>query len=180
MKKHFTQLLSACLLVAATCTTATAQDPQYSQFFNAPVRQNPAMTGVFEGTWRAGFNYRDQWSSIVGSSNAFRTMGASADMNTFVMKNDFAGIGLYVMRDQAGTGKFTQTSALLSGSYIKQLSGRRRGWKQAEHYLSGGLQIGYGQNSLDWAAYRFSTQFNGDAYDPNLSSQETADRKSVV
>lgn len=181
MKKLFTTFFySAALLVAAT--TVRAQDPHFSQFFNAPVRQNPALTGVFDGSWRAGFNYRDQWSSVVGSSNAFRTFGLGADMNTFVMKNDFAGLGMYVMRDQAGSGKYTQTNAVLSGSYIKQLSGRRRGWKQAEHYLSGGLQLGFGQNAIDWNTFRFSTQFNGDAFDPNLSNQENTptDSKTYI
>ncbi len=182
MKKHFTHLLATCALFVAGLTTANAQDPHFSQFFNAPLRQNPAMTGVFEGSWRAGLNYRDQWSSVVGNSNAFKTIGAGADMNTFVMKNDFAGLGLYVMRDQAGTGKFTQTNAVLSGSYIKQLSGRRRGWKQAEHYISGGLQIGFGQNSIDWGSYQFSTQFDGNGYNKDYASQEQnpTDNKSYI
>ena len=130
MKHKLTRLavLGSILLLAATQTWA--QDPLLAQYFNAPVRLNPAMTGVFNGSYRVGVNYRDQWSSVVGGDNAFRTYAVGADMNTFVMKNDFAGLGIYALRDQAGSGKYTHTNVMLSGAYIKQLSGKGRGWRQ--------------------------------------------------
>jgi type IX secretion system PorP/SprF family membrane protein len=166
MKPIFTKALML-VFVVLSAINAQAQDAQFSQFFNAPVRLNPAMTGLFNGSYRVGANYRDQWSSIIGSSNAFRTYGAAADMNFFIMKADVAGLGLQVVRDEAGAGQFTNTTAVLSGSYVKQLSGRRRGWKQAEHYLSGGLQIGMGQNTISSGKYQFSRQ-----YDPQSGFSE--------
>jgi type IX secretion system PorP/SprF family membrane protein len=182
MKNIFTKIFAVGFAVFCA-TTAQAQDPQFSQFFNTPLRTNPAMTGLFTGSYRAAFNYRDQWASIVGSGNAFRTYGASADMNFFVMKADVAGMGLQVLRDQAGSGGFSQTSAVLSGSYVKQLSGRKRGWKQAEHYLSGGLQIGAGQNSIDPGKYQFSTQYSSSTgYNENAPSLENivTDTKTYI
>jgi type IX secretion system PorP/SprF family membrane protein len=173
MKTIFTRILLLAALVFGA-TQIWAQDPLLAQYFNAPVRLNPAMTGVFNGSYRVGVNYRDQWSSVVGGDNAFRTYAVGADMNTFVMKNDFAGLGIYMLRDQAGSGKYTHTNVMLSGAYLKQLSGRGRGWQQAEHFLSGGLQVGFGQNTLDWAAYRFGNQFNGQEYQSTLSSGENA------
>lgn len=148
------------------------QDAQFSQFFSTPMRLNPAMTGLFNGSYRVAANYRDQWSSIIGSQNAFRTYAGAADMNFFVMKADVAGLGLQVVRDEAGAGQFTNTTAVLSGSYVKQLSGRRRGWKQAEHYISGGLQVGMGQNAITPGKYQFSTQYIDGQYKENNASGE--------
>jgi type IX secretion system PorP/SprF family membrane protein len=170
--KHILTKCLAAAFIALSATNIQAQDAQFSQFFSTPMRMNPAMTGLFNGSYRAGFNYRDQWSSIIGSKNAFRTYGAAADMNFFVMKADVAGLGLQVVRDEAGEGGFTNTSALLSGSYVKQLSGKRRGWKQAEHYISGGLQVGMGQNAIDPGKYRFSQQYIDGAYQSGAASGE--------
>ena len=179
MKIKTTQIL---FLFAATCCVlqAAAQDAHFSQFYNTPIRQNPAMTGLFNGTYRIGANYRDQWASVIGSGNAYKTYHVGADMNTFVMKNDYAGLGIYVLGDQAGNGKFGSTSAVLSGAYVKQLSGRKRGWKQAEHYLSGGLQVGAGQVKVDYDNLKFSTQFNGDGYDGRLGTGENLGATSKI
>jgi type IX secretion system PorP/SprF family membrane protein len=166
MNNRYTKLLklaATALTVVSLSTAAHAQDPQFSQFFNTPLRMNPAMTGVFNGSYRVAFNYRDQWSSVLGSTNAFRTYAAAADMNAFVMKTDLMGFGIQALRDEAGEGRFGHTNVMLSGSYVKQLSGRKRGWKQASHFLSGGLQLGMGQNSIDWNRFRFSTQYYTDA-----------------
>ena len=40
-----------------------AQDPNFSQHFNAPIYYNPAYTGLTTGL-RARFLYRDQWPSL--------------------------------------------------------------------------------------------------------------------
>ena len=50
-----------------------AQDPQFSQFYAAPLYINPAFTGASEYT-RIGANYRNQWPGISGS---FVTTSAS-------------------------------------------------------------------------------------------------------
>ncbi|WP_287060456.1 type IX secretion system membrane protein PorP/SprF, partial [Algoriphagus sp.] len=50
-------------LVLSLSHSAFAQDPQYSQYYAAPLYLNPAMAGG-ELTGRVGFNYRNQWPSI--------------------------------------------------------------------------------------------------------------------
>ena len=40
------------------------QDPHFSQFFSSPLTLNPALTGKFDGVFRAAGNYRDQWPAI--------------------------------------------------------------------------------------------------------------------
>jgi len=41
----------------------SAQDPHFSQYYFTPLEVNPALTGIFEGKYRASMSYRDQWSS---------------------------------------------------------------------------------------------------------------------
>jgi hypothetical protein len=43
--------------------SVTAQDPQYSQFYAAPLYLNPAFAGA-TGQNRIGINYRNQWPAI--------------------------------------------------------------------------------------------------------------------
>ncbi|MFM8373256.1 MAG: type IX secretion system membrane protein PorP/SprF, partial [Bacteroidota bacterium] len=42
-----------------------AQDPRFSQYYASPWNLNPAMTGLFNGSWRITGNYRDQWGSFL-------------------------------------------------------------------------------------------------------------------
>ena len=71
--------LSICLTLALC---ASAQDPNFSQFFASPLTLNPALTGKFDGVYRVAGNYRNQWPTI---NNAFRTYTASFDMG--ILKN---------------------------------------------------------------------------------------------
>ena len=67
MKKNLLILF----LSVAVANTATAQDPNFSQFFASPLTLNPALTGKFDGVYRIAGNYRNQWPTI---SNAFVTV----------------------------------------------------------------------------------------------------------
>ncbi len=59
MKKHFyTMLLLVCML------QAKAQDPHFSQFFEAPLLRNPSLAGLFAGDIRVQGVYRSQWGSV--------------------------------------------------------------------------------------------------------------------
>jgi len=157
-----TKTLKLFLFVAVFCfglnTSNHAQDPHFSQFYNAPLDLNPALTGIFDGQYRLGINYRDQWSSAL-SSTPFRTMQANADIRYHVINEDFFAIGLKIMRDVAGEGKYSQTFAHFSGSYIKQLGGGGFG-HGTDQFLVIGAQIGAGQNSLNWSRLWFGRQYD--------------------
>ena len=53
MKKIFSTLTVCVAMVSVT----NAQDPNFSQFFASPLTLNPAMTGLFDGTFRVAGNY---------------------------------------------------------------------------------------------------------------------------
>lgn len=56
---------------------------QIFSIFASPLTLNPAMTGLFDGTFRVAGNYRNQWPTI---NNAFLTKTASVDFG--VLKTD--------------------------------------------------------------------------------------------
>lgn len=132
------------------------QDARFSQFYASPWNFNPALTGAFEGRWRATANYRDQWSSIL-SPVPFRTYSAAADVRFDVGAYDHFAIGVGALHDEAGTARFSQNKAHLGGAFLKQISG---GPHRTAHVLSAGAQLGFGQNSADWGRVWFSRQFD--------------------
>lgn len=160
-----------CFFLLISFSSLHAQDPRFSQYYASPWNLNPALNGVFDGKWRATLNYRDQWGSIL-SPVPFRTYAAAFEHRVQVgYGDDFASFGIGAMHDEAGTARFSQNRIQLGGSFIKQLAGGRR---QADHYLSAGAQLGYGQNSIDWGRLWFSRQFDPSSETPNtsLSSDE--------
>lgn len=157
------------LIMAFSVPKLEAQDPRFSQINASSVFVNPAMTGLYEGQMRLTLNYRDQWSSFLGQV-PFRTFGASLDYRFYVQKRDFFSVGLTLLQDEAGDSRLSMNSGKVSASYMKQLSGGRRG--RNVQYLIAGAQMGYGQNSINWAALRFSTQFDGTGYDASIPTGE--------
>ena len=145
-----------------------AQDIHFSQFYQAPLHLNPAMTGVMECTQRLTANYRNQWSSVI--SNEFQTYSASYDMKIPTAQYDYFGVGLSLWGDQAGSGRFATYQARLSGSYSKYMGGGR----SESHYLVVGADAALSQRSLNIAKLQWGTQHDGfgehDPFAPSLES----------
>ena len=137
-----------------------AQDAVYSQFYNANVILNPALTGVFDGQQRFAINYRDQWSSI-HRSLSYQTISAQFDGKIHTKNNDFLTYGLNFTRDESGNSSFLHQSGHINIGYIKQLGASA--YSSTEHYLVGGLKIGGGQNSINPSEIWFGNQFDVNA-----------------
>lgn len=76
----------------------------FTQFDMAPIQLNPALAGDFQGTYRVGGIYRDQWFSVI--DNSFKTADLYVDVNVIrgLRKQDWVSVGLgYSVIDQAGT-----------------------------------------------------------------------------
>ncbi len=87
----------AILLFFLLCFSAKAQDPIFSQFYNAPLQLNPAFAG---NTYAPKFavNYRNQWPSL---PTAYATYSFSYDQ---YFNNINSGFGLFILSDDAGKG----------------------------------------------------------------------------
>lgn len=146
-----------------------AQDPHLTQFYTAPLQLNPALTGVINGNYRAGFLYRSQWGEILRdeSTSQFRTMTAAFDFR-FPLKKNALGIGLEMMNDKAAASNFGTTRAGLAISYMQNLD------KWGRHYLSVGLQADMIQRSFSLDNLRFGNQWNGINYDPMIIQDNPA------
>jgi len=118
-----------------------AQDPHFSQFFEAPLLRNPSLAGIFAGDIRVQGVYRSQWGSVTtpfvnGSFNAeFKQPIGNSD--------DFITTGLQVLYDRAGATALTTTNVLPALNYHKSLSGNK------SKYLSLGFMGGWVSKSID-------------------------------
>ncbi len=104
------KLVSSALLILLVCGTVTAQDPQFSQFYAAPLYLNPAFAGA-TGQARVGANYRNQWPAIDAN---FNTISAFAD---FYNESKNVGFGAIITKDREGLLGLQSTSIGLMASY---------------------------------------------------------------
>ncbi len=104
--------VTVCLLQGVIMSSAYAQDPQYSQYYAAPLYLNPAFAGSAYAP-RIGINYRSQWPTL--NSN-FTTFSAFYD-NYYLEKR--SGIGVYVMTDREGAAGLRSTT--IAGQYSYEL-----------------------------------------------------------
>ncbi|WP_244312979.1 PorP/SprF family type IX secretion system membrane protein [Pedobacter psychrotolerans] len=121
------------------------QDHIYSQFYNAPIYLNPALTGQFEGDIRLNALYRNQWT---GLASDFSYMSASADLN---LPQINSGVGLIFNRSSEGTAYLVKNNVAASYSYI--IGGD-------DFTLSFGLQAGVTNQRLNWDKLVFGDQID--------------------
>ena len=151
-----------------------AQDIHFSQFYASPLTLNPALTGVFDASYRFAGIYRNQWRSI--SDGPYSTYALSYDMKLFehkMTKNIFGG-GVSAMQDKSGDGKLTNLTFMVSGSYHITLD------KKAKHLIGVGVQLGYVQKTVKLSNLNFPSQHNGTEFDPSLSNAENIGDESMA
>ncbi len=156
--KYFILFCCVCFI-----TQASAQDIHFSQFFNAPLHVNPALTGQFNGDYRFAGNFRNQWQSV---TVPYRTVGISADArHIFQKQNIHAGISVY--SDKTGDSRFSTNIFNIACAYSFRVGA------DSNQFITVGLQTGFTQRRIDYSALTFDQQFNGMQYDPSLMHTET-------
>src|SRR5258706_1938917 len=114
--------------------TVKAQDIHFSQFFETPLLRNPALAGIFTGSYRIQMVYRDQWRSV---TDGYRTGSLNGEYKWPIGKaDDFLTFGGQFLFDRAGTAALTQISVLPVLNYHKSLS------SDQNRYLSLGFMGG--------------------------------------
>jgi type IX secretion system PorP/SprF family membrane protein len=134
-----------------------AQDAHFTQFYASPLALNPAMTGGFEGKYRVGTVYRDQWRGVL--DEPLRTFALSSDFR-FTPKRqsvnkDAVGVGLMFYNDRVSTFNFNTTQIAFSTAYHKSLNTNNT------QYLSAGIQAGLTQRNVNYNALDFHDEFDG-------------------
>lgn len=125
-----------------------ATDPQFTQFYAAPLYLNPAFAGAID-CWRAGVNYRNQWFL---SDRPYATYKAYIDHNLSASTRFNGGTGLYVMYDNRGAGNYQTYEIAPMVSYELELTRGDR--------IRFGLQPSYHLKYANLENHVFGTDIN--------------------
>jgi type IX secretion system PorP/SprF family membrane protein len=125
-----------------------AQDPQFTQFFAAPVYHNPAFTGSANAP-RIMLNYRNQWPSL--NANYITSV---VTIDHFVEKAN-SGIGLTFLEDSQG---YKLKTTEVSGVYAYQLQ------LNENNFVRAGLQASYTQKGIDPSGLIFGDQLGPNGF----------------
>jgi type IX secretion system PorP/SprF family membrane protein len=136
------------LIVIAFPLTCLAQDPEFSQYYAAPLTLNPAFTGT-ASDHRFIVNHRNQWPNI---TQGFVTYALSYDYN---LERLNSGLGLMIMTDKAGTASLKSTVINFQYAYKVNLNNK---W-----ILSSGLNFGMGYRNIDFSKLVFGDQLEFDS-----------------
>ena len=126
---------------------ANAQEPFFSQFYNASYAVNPAFTGTAHGYVRAGVNFKSYFNDF----EQFRTSAAYTDLS--LLENDrnpdYAGVGAVLIHDQAGKA-ISNTRAILAFAYHNAFG------RDQNEFLAFGMQAGIDNTNVDFSSANYS------------------------
>lgn len=132
-------------LILSISFSVTGQDPQFSQFYAAPLYLNPAFAGSTNQN-RVGLNYRNQWPAIDAN---FNTFSAFAD---FCIESKNSGVGILINNDTEGVLGLRSISVALQYAYdlriVNGLSFRP------------GFQVGVYNRSINFSKLTFGDQLD--------------------
>lgn len=165
----YKRIVFSALFIACLYNYGWAQDAHLSQYEASPQHLNPAMTGMFEGDFRFNVHYRNQWSNLI--TKPFVTSAMSFDMPYKKAK-----LGAFVLNNRAGAGNYNVLNFVVSGAYDYSFK------NHPSNHISGGIQLGVIQKSVNMANLYFDTQYsaaNGGGFDPNQSNGENFSNVSI-
>lgn len=132
------------VLALALSQSVLAQDPQFTQFYAAPLYLNPAFAGSALAP-RITANYRNQWPAI---TNYVTTL---VGVDHYFDKIN-SGVGLLIQSDNQGQGRIQSTEIGLQYSYQFQVS--------ESSFVRLGLQGSYVNRNINYFGLTFGDQFN--------------------
>jgi type IX secretion system PorP/SprF family membrane protein len=142
---------------------AFAQDPEFSQYYAAPLYLNPAFAGS-ASDHRFIANHRNQWPSI---TNGFVTYAFSWDVAIDQYKS---GIGFLLTVDKAGTAGLKSTQFNFQYAYKIPLGEK---W-----IASAGLNFGVANRTIDFNKLIFGDELCFDCPDAGGTSQDRLNLQS--
>ena len=148
-----------------------SQDGIYSQLSSSPVYVNPALTGIFDGQYRLGGAYRNQWFKVAPGSS-FSDINLFFDTKFNISGDNYFGLGIDISNSNSGLAKISTATGGLSLSYMQRLSYDK--FTSTSRFLVFGAQALYGIIYSDISGYSFGNQFDKQnlVFDPNIDSGE--------
>ncbi len=130
-----------------------AQDPQLTQFYSAPLYLAPSFAGATQ-QHRLASTYRNQWPGI---PEAYVTYLFSYD---HYFSNFNSGLGLLIMRDEAGSGDLSTTNVGVQYSYDIRVTDL---W-----HIRPGIHFLYTQTGINFAKLIWGDQISPSGITPTI------------
>ncbi len=144
------------LLLLGLTVELKAQDPQFSQFYAAPLYLNPAFAGSSELA-RVGVNYRNQWPSFPTN---FVTYSAFFD---YYFDEYNSGVGILLLSDVEGQSGLRSNSVALQYSYQLRISDKL--------IFRPGLEGSYVMKRIDFSNLIFGDQIDFDGQFKDMTDE---------
>jgi type IX secretion system PorP/SprF family membrane protein len=160
--------ISFFILLCFNYSILFAQDAVITQFFNAPLANNPALAAHGSNSLNLYANYRQQW---IGASSSYNTMLASVTGKALkgkVGENNALGIGGMFMSDLSLDGAFRSTYASLNVAYLLSLD------EEGNSKVGLGLAGIYGSRRVDFSQLTWGQQFSSHGFNTTLPTGESA------
>ncbi|MGB3548740.1 MAG: PorP/SprF family type IX secretion system membrane protein [Saprospiraceae bacterium] len=166
---HAYSYLGCLLILLLSAGGLHAQDQHFSQFFASPLTLNPALTGQFDGKYRASIIHRDQWRQML--ETPFITTSAAADFRYYLKpkqrrSRDAIGVGMVFYNDRIAEINFNTNQIMVSAAFHKALNPKN------SQYLSIGAQLGIAQRNISYDLLTFEDEFDGN----NVYSNPTGEQ----
>lgn len=151
------------IMILVSSLVVNAQDIHWTQYYNSPMNLNPSLTGIFGGNTRIMANLRQQWADV---PVPYTTLSAAFDTKLSVFNTDNSrwAVGGLINWDRAGDGQLSLFELGLNGSYTRTLN--------PNNFVTGGLQLGFGQRSFKIDELTFPSQWGGDQFQPGQANNE--------
>lgn len=149
------------ILLIGVVFSSKAQDPQFSQFYAAPLYLNPAFAGSTELA-RVGINYRNQWPSYPTN---FVTYSGYFD---YYFDDYNSGVGLLLLSDVEGQAGLKTNSVAMQYSYQLRINDKLA--------FRAGLDGSYVMQSVDKNNLVFGDQIDFDGQFKDVTDDDIINR----
>jgi type IX secretion system PorP/SprF family membrane protein len=141
-----------------------SQDIHLSQFNNTPLLRNPALAGIFTGSFRVQTAYRNQWATV---SYPYKTNVLGLE-SKFPLPNgnDYLTVGCSAFSDQAGIQGLKTQQILPVLNFHKSLG------QDDISFLSFGFMGGYISRQFSGANLTFDNQYTNGRFSSSNATGE--------
>ncbi len=162
--KKFIKHIASWFLILASCVLH-AQDIHFSQFWMQPLYLNPGNAGMFNGDYRVGGMYRNQWRTVPVPYSTISFMG-DARFNRVLSQQSAMGVGAIFNNDISGDSHYSINQFYVPVSHIQNFK------SDTNLCVSFGIMPGISNIAFRTNKLTFDNQFDGDVYNPALASGE--------
>jgi len=151
----------------------TSQDLHFTNYTTAPQTLNPAMIGDFEGTFKVGGIYRDQFSNFFSKGFKSQSLFGEANLKAGLKDHHWMTVGLAVDNDKSGDLALGSTRISGTVTYHLPLD------KKYKNVFSLGVQASSITRNSDSSLARTEQSLTEMGIDPDVALLETYDSQQM-